>query len=151
MASHPPTARRASASRERNIRYYRARGLLDAPGSETGEKRRGFSEKHACQLRAIRLLQARALPLEQIQETLRDRTFEQLQEIEREELRKLNGAGASIAGGAAQENWSITAVGGRIFSGVAAWTFDQRRAAPAGGGGVGCAAAGIEERMKDEG
>ncbi len=100
---------------ERNIRYYRARGLLDAPGSETGEKRRGFSEKHACQLRAIRLLQARSLPLEQIQETLRDRTFEQLQEIEREELRKLNGAGASIAGGAAQENWSITAVGGEFL------------------------------------
>ena len=100
---------------ERNIRFYRARGLLDAPGSETGEKRRGFSEKHACQLRVIRLLQARSLPLEQIQGHLQGRSQEQLQELEREELRKLNGAGASIAGGAAQEHWLITAVGGEFL------------------------------------
>ena len=100
---------------ERNIRYYRARGLLDAPGSGAGEKRRGFSEKHACQLRVIRLLQARSLPLEQVQAQLQDRSLEQLQELEREELRKLNGAGASIAGGAAQEHWLITAVGGEFL------------------------------------
>ena len=100
---------------ERNIRYYRARGLLDAPGSESGEHRRGFSPKHVCQLRVIRLFQARSLPLEQIQEQLRDRSLEQLQEIESEELRKLNGAGASIAGGSAQEHWLITAVGGEFL------------------------------------
>ena len=100
---------------ERNIRYYRARGLLDPPGSESGEKRRGFSEKHAFQLRVIRLFQARSMPLEQIQQQLRDRSLEQLQELEREELRKLNGAGASIVGGAAQEHWLITAVGGEFL------------------------------------
>lgn len=100
---------------ERIIRYYRARGLLDAPGSDTGEKRRGFSEKHACQLRVIRLLQARSQALEEIGEQLRGRSLEQLQEVEREELRKLNGAGASIAGGAAQEHWLITAVGGEFL------------------------------------
>ena len=100
---------------ERIIRYYRARGLLDPPGSETGETRRGFSEKHACQLRVIRLLQARAQALEQIDELLRGRSLEQLQELEREELRKLNGAGASIAGGSAQEHWLITAVGGEFL------------------------------------
>ena len=100
---------------ERIIRYYRARGLLDPPGSGTGEKRRGFSEKHACQLRTIRLLQVHSMPLDQIQEQLQDRSLDQLREIEREELRKLNGAGAAIAGGSAQEHWLITAVGGEFL------------------------------------
>lgn len=100
---------------ERIIRYYRARGMLDAPGSETGEKRRGFSEKHACQLRVIRLLQARSQALEEIEGQLRGRSLEQLQEVEREELRKLNGAGASIVGGAAQEHWLITSIGGEYL------------------------------------
>ena len=100
---------------ERIIRYYRARGMLDAPGSESGEKRRGFSAKHACQLRVIRLLQARSQALEEIEEQLRGRSLEQLQEVEREELRKLNGSAAAIAGGAAQEHWLITAVGGEFL------------------------------------
>ena len=100
---------------ERIIRYYRVRGLLDAPGSESGGKRRGFSEKHACQLRIIRLLQARSQALEEIDEQLRGRSLDQLREIEREELRKFNGSRASIAGGAAQEHWLITAVGGEYL------------------------------------
>ena len=100
---------------ERNIRFYRARGILDAPGSATGEKRRGFSEKHACQLHAVRLLQARGVGLEQIQERLHGRSLEELQEFEREELRKLNGAGAGIAGGSAQENWVVTSIGGEYL------------------------------------
>jgi DNA-binding transcriptional MerR regulator len=100
---------------ERNIRFYRARGILDPPGSGTGEKRRGFSEKHACQLRAVRLLQARGVALEQIEERLRGRSLEELQEFEREELRKLNGAGAAIAGGSAQENWLVTSIGGEYL------------------------------------
>ena len=98
---------------ERNIRYYRARGLLDPPGG--GEQRRGFSEKHAAQLRSIRLLQARSVPLEQIQEQLRDKSLDELREIEHQELRKLNGAGAAIMGGAAQEHWQVTAVGGEYL------------------------------------
>ena len=100
---------------ERNIRYYRARGLLDAPGSGTGAQRRGFSKKHAAQLRSIRLLQARSLPLEQIQEQLREKSLDELQELESQELRKLNGAGAAIMGGAAQEHWQVTAVGGEYL------------------------------------
>lgn len=128
---------------ERNIRYYRARGLLDPPGSGTGEQRRGFSEKHAAQLRGIRLLQARALPLEQIQEQLSGKSLEELQETERQELRKLNGAGAAIMGGAAQENWQVTAVGGEylvVSRRGRSLTDEQRRqvaaalgVAPAGG------------------
>ena len=100
---------------ERNIRFYRARGILDSPGSGTGEKRRGFSEKHAGQLRAVRLLQARGVALDQIEERLRGLSLEQLQEFEREELRKLNGAGAGIAGGSAQENWLVTSIGGEYL------------------------------------
>ena len=100
---------------ERNIRYYRARGMIDAPGSGTGEQRRGFSEKHAAQLRGIRLLQARAVPLEQIQAQLSGKTLEALRDLEKEELRKLNGVGAAIMSGAAQENWQLTAVGGEYL------------------------------------
>ena len=97
---------------ERNIRYYRARGLLDPPGSESGAHKRGFSPKHTAQLRAIRLLQARPLPLEQIQEQLTGRTLDELQEFERQELRKINGANVAIMGGTTQENWQVTVVGG---------------------------------------
>ena len=100
---------------ERNIRYYRTRGLLDAPGSGTGEHKRGFSEKHVAQLRAIRLLQARPLPLEQIQTQLAGRSLDELQELERQELRKINGASAAILGGSAQEHWQVTAVGGEFL------------------------------------
>ena len=100
---------------ERNIRYYRTRGLLDAPGSGTGEHKRGFSEKHAAQLKAVRLLQARPLPLEQIQAQLTGRSLDELQELERQEMRKLNGAGAAIMGGTAQEHWQVTVVGGEFL------------------------------------
>ena len=100
---------------ERNIRYYRARGLLDPPGSGTGEHKRGFSEKHAAQLRAIRLLQARPLPLEQIQELVAGRSLEELLELERLELRKINGSGAAILSGALQENWQLTVIGGEYL------------------------------------
>ena len=73
------------------MRYYRTRGLLDAPGGEGGrgrdrDGRRGFTEKHAAQLRLIRLFQARGLPLEHIHEQLRDRPVEALHAMERREL-----------------------------------------------------------------
>ena len=100
---------------ERNIRYYRARGLLDAPGSGTGEHKRGFSEKHAAQLRSIRLLQARPMPLEQIQAQLAGRSLEELQELERQELRKINGAGVAVLSGTLQESWQLTVVGGEFL------------------------------------
>ncbi len=99
---------------ERNIRFYRARGLLDAPGAgDDVGKRRGFSEKHAYQLRVIRLLQSRAMPLDQIREQLRGQGTEALQEMERQELRRLHGSGtgaAAIMGHAVQENWQVSAV-----------------------------------------
>ena len=100
---------------ERNIRFYRTRELLDAPGSEDGENRRGFSPKHVAQLRAIRLLQARAVPLEGIRTTLQGRSLEELQELERAELRRLNDAGVALGVGSAHENWQVTAVGGEYL------------------------------------
>ena len=100
---------------ERNIRFYRTRGMVDAPGSGTGEHKRGFSEKHAAQLRAIRLLQARSVPLEGIHAQLEGRTLEELQELERTELRRINTAGLALAGGTAQENWHVTALGGEYL------------------------------------
>ncbi len=100
---------------ERNIRYYRARGILDAPGAGAGEKRRGFSEKHAGQLRALRLLQARSVPLEEIGKQLRGRSVEELRRIEEEELRRMRGGDAPMSAGTVPENWQITAVGGEYL------------------------------------
>ena len=100
---------------ERNIRFYRTRELLDAPGSEGGEHKRGFSPKHVAQLRAIRLLQARAVPLEGIRAALQGRSLTELQELERAELRRLNDAGVALGVGSAHESWQVTAVGGEYL------------------------------------
>jgi DNA-binding transcriptional MerR regulator len=62
---------------ERNIRYYRTLGLMDAP--EGG----GYGEKHLLQLTAVRLLQAQGLPLRRIRELLYGRSIQELREIRR--------------------------------------------------------------------
>ena len=49
---------------ERNVRYYRTLGLVDAPVDGR------YTEKHLLQLSAIRLLQAQGLPLRRIRELL---------------------------------------------------------------------------------
>ncbi len=63
---------------ERNIRFYRTVGLVDAPESSG----RGFGEKHFLQLIAIRLLQAQGLPLRRIRELLFGRTVAELREVQ---------------------------------------------------------------------
>src|SRR5262245_10160649 len=63
---------------ERNIRFYRTIGLVDAPVAGGG---RGYTEKHLLQLVAIRLLQAQGLPLRRIRELLFGRSLEDLREI----------------------------------------------------------------------
>lgn len=65
---------------ERNIRYYRTLGLVDAP--EGG----GYAEKHLLQLIAIRLLQAQGLPLRRIRELLYGRSLEELRAVRRRGL-----------------------------------------------------------------
>lgn len=63
---------------ERNIRYYRTTGLMDAPVSGGG---RGYTEKHLLQLTGIRLLQAQGLPLRRIRELLFGRSLAELREV----------------------------------------------------------------------
>lgn len=90
----PASGQAAERLTERNVRYYRTRGLLDAPGAENGvgsdardrDGRRGFTEKHAAQLRLIRLFQSRGLPLDHIREQLQDRSVADLHAMERREL-----------------------------------------------------------------
>jgi DNA-binding transcriptional MerR regulator len=67
---------------ERNIRFYRTTGLVDAP--ESGGS--GYGEKHFLQLTAVRLLQAQGLPLRRIRELLFGRTAVELREIQRRGL-----------------------------------------------------------------
>ena len=64
----------------RNIRYYQTLGLVDRPISADGN---GFTEKHRLQLIAIRLFQAKGLPLGKIERLLCRRSEEELRDIER--------------------------------------------------------------------
>src|SRR5580698_7530423 len=67
---------------ERNIRFYRTTGLVDAP--ESGGA--GYGERHFLQLAAVRLLQAQGLPLRRIRELLFGRPTAELREIQRQGL-----------------------------------------------------------------
>lgn len=71
---------------ERTLRFYRTIGLLDAPLSGGG---RGYGEKHFLQLVAVRLLQARGLPLRRIRELLQGRPIEELRQIQEQGLAEL--------------------------------------------------------------
>lgn len=76
------------ASREvtvRNLRYYRSLALLDGP-LEGG----GYGPKHFHQVAAIRLLQARGLPLARIRDLLYGRSEEELEATFREGIDELH-------------------------------------------------------------
>jgi DNA-binding transcriptional MerR regulator len=75
---------------ERNIRFYRTMGLVDAPQG------RGYDEKHLLQLIAIRLLQAQGAPLRRIRELLYGRSLEALREIRRRGLKEAQSAPARL-------------------------------------------------------
>ncbi len=71
---------RGQASSEltvRTVRFYRVKGLVDAPSTGKG----GYRRKHFLQLCAIRILQAQGQPLDRIQELLYGRGEEDLEEI----------------------------------------------------------------------
>jgi DNA-binding transcriptional MerR regulator len=97
---------------ERNIRFYRTIGLLDAPATAG----RGFGEKHFLQLVAIRLLQAQGLPLRRIRELLFGRTVAELREVQKRglaEARSLTPAArfsAATAAAGSDELWRVTAL-----------------------------------------
>jgi DNA-binding transcriptional MerR regulator len=89
---------------ERNIRYYRTLGLVDAPESGGGQ---GYGEKHRLQVLAIRLLQAQGLPLTRIQRLLYGRSLEDLRRIEKQGLAELP-ACAEAFRPMADESWRVT-------------------------------------------
>jgi DNA-binding transcriptional MerR regulator len=75
----PSSGQAAEDLSERTLRFYRTIGLLDAPESGGG---RGYREKHFLQLAAVRLLQARGLPLRRIRELLQNRSLQDLRQIQ---------------------------------------------------------------------
>jgi DNA-binding transcriptional MerR regulator len=84
----PSSGQAAEDLSERTLRFYRTVGLLDAPDCGGG---RGYGEKHFLQLVAVRLLQARGLPLRRIRELLQSRPLEDLRRIRAEGLAELTG------------------------------------------------------------
>ena len=72
----PVSGQAGEAVSERNIRYYRTLGLVDAP--EGG----AYGEKHLLQITAIRLLQGQGLPLRRIRDLIYGRSLTELREIQ---------------------------------------------------------------------
>ena len=81
----PANGQAAEAVTERTIRYYRTLGLLDAPA---GSYVKTFTEKHRLQLLAIRIYQARGVPLRRIRELLYGQSEEALRVLVRAGGRK---------------------------------------------------------------
>lgn len=92
---------------ERNIRYYRTLGLVDAPLSGGG---RGYGEKHRLQLVAIRLLQAQGLPLNRIRDLLFGRTVEELRRMEAQGAAEVRAAASARFSPALDEHWAMAAL-----------------------------------------
>jgi len=89
----------------RNIRYYRALGLLDPPLLGGGH---GFGEKHRLQLAAVRLLQAQGLPLSRIQELLFGRPLEDLRRIEKQGLAEIGHTTVTPFRLSTAQSWCVT-------------------------------------------
>lgn len=73
----PASDQAAEAISERNVRFYRTLGLLDAPAGGPA----GYEEKHFLQLTAVRVLQASGVALRKIRELLYGRSVKELREI----------------------------------------------------------------------
>jgi DNA-binding transcriptional MerR regulator len=86
----PASGQAGEVVSERNVRYYRTLGLIDAP--EGGE----YGEKHLLQLTAVRLLQAQGLPLRRIRELVYGRSLPELREIRRRGLLEAGRASAAV-------------------------------------------------------
>lgn len=101
----PASGQTGERMTERNVRYYRTLGLVDAPLAGGGI---GYGEKHRLQLIAIRLLQAQGLPLNRIRDLLLGRTLDELNEIEKRGLDELAQTEVSVFRPTATENWAMT-------------------------------------------
>ncbi len=101
----PASGQAGERMTERNVRYYRTLGLLDAPLAGGGT---GYGAKHLLQLIAIRLLQAQGLPLNRIRDLLLGRTLDELKEIEKRGLAELENAEVTVFRPTSSENWTMT-------------------------------------------
>jgi DNA-binding transcriptional MerR regulator len=107
----PLHARVGSEVTVRNIRYYQSLALVDRPSGPHGL---GFSEKHRLQLIAIRLLQAKGLPLDKIQSLLYGRSEEELAEVERRGLAELEEL-PQVPIPPTQSDWQVHPINGDLL------------------------------------
>ena len=101
----PASGQAGERMTERNVRYYRALGLLDAPLSGGGA---GYGEKHLFQLIGIRLLQAQGLPLNRIRDLLFGRTLDELHEVEKRGRAELKKTAMAPFRPTLGESWTMT-------------------------------------------
>ena len=97
----PANGQAGVAVTERNVRFYRTSGLLDAPDG-------GFGEKHVLQLIAVRILQAQGLPLRRIRELLHGRSLTDLHEIQQRGAVEFRSPSASMAFAGIDALWRVT-------------------------------------------
>ena len=102
----PANGQSGEAITERNVRFYRTMGLVDAPESGAG-----FGERQRLQLVAIRLLQAQGLPLRRIRELLHGRSDDELRRVEKQGLAEIGKSRAAgvfpVTPGGLTESWSV--------------------------------------------
>jgi DNA-binding transcriptional MerR regulator len=100
----PANGQSGESLTERNLRYYRSLGLIDAPMAGGGQ---GYGEKHRLQVIAIRLLQAQGLPLNRIRELLFGRELPELRQIEKRGLAELDSHRVASFQPAIGESWTV--------------------------------------------
>lgn len=106
----PANGQAAEEITERNIRYYRTLGLLDAP---VGSYTKSFSEKHRLRLIAIRIYQAQGLPLRKIRDELYGKSLDDLVALEKQvakQGKKALSISVPFAASAENESWSVVAL-----------------------------------------
>jgi DNA-binding transcriptional MerR regulator len=100
----PANGQAADQVTERNIRYYRTLGLLDAP---VGSYVKSFTEKHLLQLLAVRIYQAQGLPLRKIRDELYGKSEEELRQFTRTAAKTGVKLAPAFAPPSAAENWQV--------------------------------------------
>lgn len=108
----PLNGQAAEQISERNIRYYRTLGLLDAP---IGNYTRTFTDKHRLQLIAIRIYQAQGFPLRRIRDELYGKALEDLQALEKQAAKrgkKQASFSVPLELPVAAESWSVVPLTG---------------------------------------
>jgi DNA-binding transcriptional MerR regulator len=99
----PASGQAGERMTERSVRYYRTLGLVNGPGEG------GYGEKHVLQLMAVRLLQARGLPLRRIRELVYGRDVDALRTIRDRGLEEAGMAGLTrpVVAPSADELWRM--------------------------------------------